>query len=349
MSQAFHELTIKKITRETPSAVSISFDIPESLKSTFSYKSGQYITVKKEVNGEEVRRSYSICSSPYFNEALTIAVKEVENGKMSPILNKEIKEGEVLTVSEPEGNFVLKPKTKYLSLFAGGSGITPIIGLLKQALHEGVKHIHMVYANTKEDEIIFNSELEQLQSQFSDKITIHHFLEENNGGIAAETGRISTEFLAKAKKVRAFRKAEHFICGPGPMMKFVEEQLLQLGIKSDAINLEYFEAPEEELEDTTSGEFSGDAKVKVILDGVTTELTVNEKENILGAMLSAGLDAPYSCQGGVCATCRALVSKGDVYLSQNLGITDGEIDQGYTLTCSSYPRSKEIEINFDEA
>lgn len=345
MSQKFFDLSVSKVNRETPSSVSISFDIPAELQQDFVYKNGQYITIKHQVNGEEIRRSYSLCSAPQLNEDFTIAVKEVPGGKMSPVLN-QLSKGTSLKVSVPEGNFTMDKASK-LCLFAGGSGITPILSLLKQALSQEIE-TQLIYANTQPNEIIFKQEIEDLAKQYPQLLKVTHFVEaEANEMEAAYHGRISSEFLEQIKDFT--RSAQNYICGPGPMMKFVEESLSNLGVAKEQVHLEYFEAPDEALEDTNSGAFSGKAEVTVILDDEEINLEVDESESILAALLRAGYDAPYSCQGGVCATCRAKVSDGEVYLSQNLGITDGEISQGYTLTCSSYPRSKKVFINFDEA
>ena len=348
MSQKFHDLEITRVIKETPSSVSISFAIPQNLQETFKYKNGQYITVKKDVQGQEVRRSYSLCSAPQMDQDFTIAVKEVRNGKLSPVLNN-CKVGDKLAISAPEGNFVLNETVSNLYLSAGGSGVTPVISILKQALIANTK-CTFVYANTEPDEIIFQEEINNLEAKYQEQLQLIHFIESNANKVAgAHEGRINAALFHQLKGDAAFASSKHFICGPSPMMKLIETSLQDQGIQKENIVLEYFEAPEENLADTSATGFSGDANVKVILDDEEINVSVNENETILSALLREGVDAPYSCQGGVCASCRALVSDGEVYLSQNLGITDGEVAEGFTLTCSSYPRSKEVVINFDEA
>ena len=193
MSQKFFDLSVSKVNRETPSSVSISFDIPAELQQDFVYKNGQYITIKHQVNGEEIRRSYSLCSAPQLNEDFTIAVKEVPGGKMSPVLN-QVSKGTSLKVSVPEGNFTMDKASK-LCLFAGGSGITPILSLLKQALSQEIE-TQLIYANTQPNEIIFKQEIEDLAKQYPQLLKVTHFVEaEANEVEAAYHGRISSEFL----------------------------------------------------------------------------------------------------------------------------------------------------------
>ncbi|MGB0166688.1 MAG: 2Fe-2S iron-sulfur cluster-binding protein [Luteibaculum sp.] len=352
MSQQFYSLRVSQVERQTPKAVAITLEIPETLKEKYIYRNGQYITIKKTIAGEELRRSYSICSAWQAKEAFQIAVKEVEGGKMSPFLNRQLNPGDFIEVSTPEGNFIWDSGQLHeeanVFLYAGGSGITPIFGILKQLLLTSTKLVHLAYANKNPDEIIFRDELKWWQKKFPDQLYITNFIEENGERFEkALPGRISSTWFNE-QDLGDLKSSHHYICGPGPMMEFVKSQLQLLGVPHNLIHMEFFEAPDEELEDT-SAPFSGNAQVTVLLDGVESNLEINESETILSAMLKAGLDAPYSCQGGVCATCRALVDDGEVYLSQNLGITDGEIQEGFTLTCSSYPRSSKIKINFDAA
>ncbi len=349
MAQKFHDLKVAQVTRETPQCVAIELEIPQDKSVQFHYKNGQYVTIEKEIDGNKVRRSYSICSAHQNKEAFTIAVKEVTGGTLSPVLNQKLNTGDVLHVSEPEGNFtlpVLSPAAE-LFFYAGGSGITPILSLIKQALYDSKATVRLLYANTEDSQVIFLDQLTELQQAFQDRFTVQHFIEADNSTIKdAIQGRIPNTYIHNLP-LENNGVQHHFICGPGPLMEHVKANLEQQQVAGANIHLEYFEAPEEDLPDT--GEFKGTAEVTIILDGEETKLSVGEDDSILSAMLEAGMDAPYSCQSGVCATCRALVSEGEVYLSQNLGITDGEIKEGYTLTCSSYPRSKNILVNFDEA
>jgi ring-1,2-phenylacetyl-CoA epoxidase subunit PaaE len=360
MSNKIEHLVIDEVKQLTDNAVAISFEIPNDLKKSFgTFYHGQYVTLLVTVNGKEYRRSYSISSSYLKNEGLQIGVKKVPNGIVSTFLNDHIKAGESLKVMPPLGNFILNRKpdtTEKLCLIAGGSGITPVISLAKEALLSTRLMVELFYGNKNVNEIMFLKEIEALKEEFPDRFSITHVLEEASE--APEIGKIeegrfsieNTENLLGKQGVKIHDTA-FYICGPTLMMQAVEQGLAKMNVPKNQICIEYFSSPEEDKksapEKTT--DFTGKASVQVILDDETFNVEIDSKKNILTALLEAGIDAPFSCQGGVCSSCRTLVEEGEIYLKKNFGITESEIEQGYALACCSFPRSSNIKINFDEA
>ena len=357
MSGKFESLKIKDVRKVTDQAISVSFDLAPEQENRFNrYKHGQYLTLDVHINGSDLRRSYSVSSSFHFNEPLTIAIKRVENGKVSNALNDELKPGDHLQVMPPQGGFTLDhapDNTGAFVFFAGGSGITPIISLIKEILatRPGVQ-VYLMYGNRDVNNIIYREELERLNSDYPN-LHITHVLEDTSGAdFPCEKGLLDpdtcTDLLDRHQLTGNYNA--YFICGPELMMDAVKEGLSRHNVPSECILIEYFTAPTAQPETETSGApFSGEATVWVTLDGEEHKLQVPEKTTLLAAMLDAGLDAPFSCQGGVCSTCRALVTEGEVNLKQNFGISDSEVEQGFTLTCSTYPRSNVIRIDFDQA
>lgn len=357
MRNEFDLLQVAAVERTTADTVSISFNLNDNQAHFNQFEHGQYLTFELEVNGETLRRSYSVSSSHLLNEHLTIAVKEVAGGKVSTYLNREVKAGDTLKTLPAQGSFCiskLAEAPKSLVLIAGGSGITPILSLIK----ENAPHIpvHLIYGNRDEASIIYKKEIEELAALYTN-FTVTHVLE--NGGNGAEKGMLDTKNFQRILSESPLNEAEatFFVCGPTPMMQAVQTGLQENGVDSKRIMVEYFVAPETTtknkpetfgaVNENPKAKFKGKAKVSVTLDGQEHELVVNHKTSILSAMLAMGLDAPYSCQGGICSTCRAKVTHGEVKLKNNLGITDGEVAEGFTLTCSTYPLSDDIKINFD--
>jgi ring-1,2-phenylacetyl-CoA epoxidase subunit PaaE len=358
----FHKLTIAAVTNETADAVSVSFHVPEALKEVFRFKPGQYTTLKLQINGEQVNRSYSFCSSPYLNELPAIAVKRVEGGKGSNFINDHFKAGAEAELMEPMGNFhsdLSASNAKHYVLFAGGSGITPIISIAKSVLlAEPGSKVTLFYGNRNTASIIFKNQLDALQQQNSGRFKLVYVLDAPEAGWAGHTG-----FIVKDKALQLlrentdlnFQQAEFFICGPTPMMKESESALQTLGIAKERIHIEYFTAKAEEdrhaassgtvLE--TAGAFTGKTKVTIIYDGNTREFEVSEKETILEAALDAGYDPPYSCMVAACCTCRAKLISGKVEMDDRESLTDAEIAKGYVLTCQAHPKSNGIVLNYD--
>jgi len=362
----FHSLKIKDVRRETKDCVSIAFEIPEDLKSEFQYKQGQYITLRKEFNGEELRRSYSACSSPVADDHLRIAVKEVEDGRMSKYLNNGIQPGQELEVMKPMGNFYVEMpanETKHLVAFAAGSGITPILSLLKTALAVNDNNsFTLFYGNKSTSDIIFKDELDSLETKFAGRFKVVHLLSREKTDDPLFTGRMSSDKCSELmERFSDSKKADdYFICGPYDMINGINQSLTAMGIAKENIHFELFTTPPpetqeaEELDEDNEDLGGGDgkpvaeSKVMIVLDGEETEITVTKDDNILDAVLDAGLDAPYACTGGSCCTCRAKIMEGKAVMDVNYALTDQEVEDGYILTCQSHPTTTKMVVDYDE-
>lgn len=357
----FHQLKVKEVKHETADAVSVSFEVPAALLQNFAYTPGQYTTLKLHINGEAVNRSYSFCSSPYINEDFTIAVKRVEGGKGSNFINDQLKPGTMVEVMEPMGNFhspLSESHRKHYVLFAGGSGITPVISILKSVLvKEPLSRITLFYGNRNEASVIFKNRLEELCTCYSDRLKVV-YIYDAPAQPAQYTGFIVKDMALQLLRENTdlnFTQAEFFICGPTPMMKSVEEALNLLGVPKNCVHIEYFTAKADEdkkaadVGSATVSEqpFTGKTRVKIIYDGNEREFEVSEKETILEAALDAGYDPPYSCMVAACCTCRAKLLSGKVEMDDRESLTDAEIAKGYVLTCQSHPKSHGIVLNYD--
>ncbi len=362
MATGFYRLKVDKITRETPDAVSIRLLVPPPLKSLFEYKAGQYLTLRMELNGSDVRRSYSVCESPLIDPMPSVAVKEVPGGLMSPYLNRELKEGDLIEAMPPMGNFTLEPSAdqeRNIVLYGGGSGITPLKSILKSVLHfEPKSRVVLVYANRDAESVIFKAELEAMQSEFSDRFRIIESLDEPPAGWNGYSGRLNNDTLTSILNSLGFGAAEahHYICGPSPMMRLIEDHLQGAGVGRDNIHLEYFtavEKPKDESSDSSSTA-GGDADGEIVERSVSVEvfgekktITVSPDLSILEAAQDAGMDPPYSCTVGVCTTCRARLRSGQVHMDEREGLSDAEIDEGYVLTCQSHPLTDDVDLIYE--
>lgn len=360
----FHSIKIDEVRKETPDAVSVHFDIPENIREEYRYKPGQYLTLKVDVNGEEVRRAYSLCTSPYIDDKPAIAVKRVEGGKVSNFINDKFSEGQELEVMTPMGNFTTELNEFYsrqFVLYAGGSGITPMMSILKSVLEiEQSSHVTLIYGNRDQESVIFKKELEELEGHFADRFKIIHVLDDAPEGWEGETGILSQDKVKSLVEQHVegdLNKAQHFICGPSPMMDSVKSALGELSVDGSKIHIEYFtsnisqdgedHSKESGAEDEDDGDFSGVGHVNVDLQGENYEVEVSEKETILQAGLEAGIDPPFACQMGICTTCRAKLLKGKVHMEETEGLTQDELDNDYILTCQSHPKSNKIEIRYE--
>jgi ring-1,2-phenylacetyl-CoA epoxidase subunit PaaE len=349
----FHTLKIKDIRRETADAVSVAFEVPPQLQPEYKFKQGQYITLKMLIEDEEVRRSYSICSSPYQENEMRVAIKEVQGGKVSTFFNRNMKPGDKIEVMTPMGNFhtVLSGSSakKYV-LFAGGSGITPMMSILKSVLYvEKQSKLVLVYANKDEKSTIFKTEIESIAANNPNLEVVYVFEHPENKISDLQTG-IMTIDKTKAimQKFEGHTWDEYFICGPGPMMENVKLSLEGLGIKKEKIHIEYFTSVIADVQKVEAGEKNVNAKVKVLQYGVETEFELETGSiSILEAAIEAGVDAPFSCKGAVCATCRAKVLEGKVRMNANFALTDAEVDDGYILTCQAHPLTANVVIDYD--
>jgi ring-1,2-phenylacetyl-CoA epoxidase subunit PaaE len=349
----FHSLSIKNIRQETSDTVSISFNIPEDLKQDFTFTSGQYLTFRTNINGTEVRRSYSICSAPNSNE-LRVAVKKIKNGVFSTYANTILKEGEHLDVAIPEGKFVLnttKDNKNFYGAFVAGSGITPVMAMIKGVLqNEPKSSFVLMYGNKTSENTIFHDDLNALKKKYFGRFFLYYTYTQSNESEAL-FGRIDEE------KVNYIIKNKHkstvfdsfYLCGPEEMITLVSSELQHNHVLKNKIHYELFTASKTEpSKESTSTEFNGTAKVTILVDEEETTITVKQDETLLDAALKNGIDAPYSCQGGVCSSCMCLVTEGEVQLLKNSILTDAEINEGITLACQAIPKSSVIKIDFDD-
>ncbi len=363
MALKFHPLKIKNIFQETENAVSVEFEIPDELKDTFEYKHGQYVTIKIPLENEE-RRAYSICSSPAESDNITVAIKEKEDGFVSKYLNNEIKNGDVLEVMPPLGNFTIeleKDNLRNFIMFGGGSGITPLMSIIKTALlKEPDTKIKLFYSNTNEDSIIFKKELDELKQKYPAQFELHHFLSRPSSDWKGETGRIDKEKTKYIfdKFIDSNQENEYFLCGHQGMMDDIQEVMAEKNVDENRIHKESFtvELPDvtqkkntkpESVTDFDEDELT-DRNVKVILYNEELEMTVKPDETILTAAQREGFDPPFSCQIGACSTCRAKLESGKVYMEEHDALTDMEIEDGYVLTCQAHPISDDVIVNYDE-
>jgi ring-1,2-phenylacetyl-CoA epoxidase subunit PaaE len=354
----FHSLRVKKVEKETEDCVSIEFEVPDELKDTFQFTQGQNLTIKKLLNGEELRRNYSICTSPFDNQ-LKVAVKKVEGGIFSTYANEELKEGDFLEVLPPTGKFYtqLNPsQRKNYVAFAAGSGITPILSIIKSTLlTEPKSRFTLVYGNRTKNAIIFKEELEALKDKFIDRFRLYHVLSREKTDAEINYGRIDIAKLELlfGKLIDAQTCDEFFLCGPEEMIFCIKGYLEGRGVAADKIHFELFTVPGQQTaigkrQTETVADEGAKAKVSVKLDGILFDFDLNyEGESILDAALKQGADLPYACKGGVCTTCKAKLTEGSVSMDVNWGLEPDEVKKGYILTCQSHPTTAKIVVDFD--
>lgn len=347
----FHSLSIKNIRKETSDTVSISFNVPENLKEDFTFVAGQYLTVRTNINSNEVRRSYSICSLPNSSE-LRVAIKQINNGVFSSYANTILKEGEHLDVAIPEGKFTIqtnKDNRKVYGAFVAGSGITPVMSMIKDVLQNEPKSTFvLMYGNKTSKHTIFHDELNALKKEFFGRFYLYYTYTQSNESEAL-FGRIDQEkvnYIVKNKH-KSITFDSFYLCGPEEMITLVSDELQQNHIVKNQIHYELFTASKIEVSTNTPLEFNGTAQVTVLVDDEETTITVKKDETLLDAALKSGIDAPYSCQGGVCSSCMCMVTEGEVQLLKNSILTDSEIEEGLTLACQAIPKSSTIAIDFD--
>ncbi|MCK5639107.1 MAG: ferredoxin--NADP reductase [Flavobacteriaceae bacterium] len=347
----FHNLIIKEIKKETNNAVSVLFDIPENLKADFKFIPGQYITIQKNIDKNVLRRAYSICSSTNSNE-LRVAIKEVENGTFSVYANKSLKAGDALEVSAPEGRFVLdieqSNKKNYIA-FVAGSGITPVLSMIKSVLEtEKESKFILVYGNKSVDQTIFKNELDDLESEYSNQFAVHYVFSQKISD-KASFGRIDLKVIDDIlkHKYNDIDFDDYFLCGPEEMIDLVKGTLLDNGIDTDLIKFELFSTPTNKKE-VINEDLTGNSKITIHLDDEETTFEMRQDEIILDVALSKGLDAPYSCQGGICSSCLAKVVEGKAIMDKNTILSKEEVDEGLVITCQAHPVTSSIKIDYDD-
>ena len=365
MSHEFHSLKVNNITRETGEASSIYFHLPDELKNNYRFKPGQYLTLKFLLNGIEVRRAYSICTSP-LEQKFGVNVKRVNKGLVSNHINDNLNEGDTVEVMEPDGNFGLElvpERSRDLYFFASGSGITPIISIIKTALEEEPKsRCYLLYGNKNEESVIFDDEIKSLSDKYSGQFFVTHTLSQpkrkKEGGLKGmfSRGKVTWTGLKgriDAKKIDAFieshppqsKESHYFVCGPGAMIDTIIDHLENKGIDSAHLHSEHFisSAP------AGGGILSGGVKsdVKVHLAGTEISLEVPPEKTILDVLIDEKHDPPYSCTSGACSTCIAKLIKGEVKMDACYALDDDEVKSGYILVCQSRAVTDEVELTFD--
>jgi ring-1,2-phenylacetyl-CoA epoxidase subunit PaaE len=356
MTPKFHQLEIIDVNHETEDTVSVSFYVPKTISAEYSFFSGQYLTLKRDIDGEEVRRSYSLCSSPFENE-WRIAIKRVENGKFSNFALNNLKAGDLIDVMTPAGNFKIQPNVtneKSYVLFAAGSGITPIISIAKTILKEEPNSdVTLFYGNKGFQSIIFREILESLKNTYIDRLRIIHILSRESLGNNIQKGRIDKQktFDLHSAFLKGLAIDSVYICGPEEMIIGVKEGLLEKGIDASKIHFELFTSgsankPKPAIDISKPAIAS---KVSIVLDGDKIDLALSSHgETILDAAQKAGADLPFACKGGVCCTCKAKIITGTARMDVNYALEKDEVEQGYILTCQAHPTSEELIVSFDD-
>jgi ring-1,2-phenylacetyl-CoA epoxidase subunit PaaE len=361
----FRTLRIEDVRRETADCVSIAFTVPPSCREEFRYRQGQNITLRLKINGEEIRRSYSICSSPLEDE-LRIAIKKVPGGLFSTYANEQLQKGHELEVLPPSGKFYteLSPDNhKHYLAFAAGSGITPVMSLIKTTLAtEPASHFTLVYGNRHRASILFREELEGLKNLYIDRLSLHHILSREQMDIPLNQGRIDVQKCGElcGRLIDLRSVDEIFLCGPEVMIFTVKEWLGQQGVDGRKIHFELFHTREGGVSDGHSGGRSHPSpegrskrddrvcRVTLRLDGASHGFDVPfDGPSLLDAALMEGVDLPFACKGGVCCTCRARLVEGQVEMNHNYALEADELAAGFILTCQSHPRTEKVIVDFD--
>ena len=339
--KGYFEIKISSITRLNNAAVKVNFDVPDKLSAKFSYTPGQYINILKEIKGKEQRRSYSICSAK--DEPLSIGVKYVENGIVSNWFVNEAKEGDILYLSSPQGNFTIPTGANTIVTIAAGSGITPILSILKSKTKD--QRFKLLFGNKSQEETMFLNEISDI-SELQTNLFYSRIKEPG-----AQEGRIDKSSLTDFIKADlSFLQSDAFlICGPEEMILGCIEALEFFGVAKNKIIYELFTTPISLGVEAKKESYSGSAEVTVILDDEDFQFTIEDgSRSILDAVEEEGMDAPYSCRGGVCCSCKAKVLEGSADMKLNYSLTDDEVKEGYILTCQAFPTSDSLKISFDE-
>jgi len=356
MSVHFHRLKVAEIVPETADAYSIRFHIPPELREAFAFKAGQHLTLRATINGEEVRRNYSLCTAPAERDWM-VTVKRIGGGLFSNWVGDSLEPGDTVDVMVPHGSFTTDfdpARSRHLVGIAGGSGITPVMSLIKTLLREEPKsRFTLLYGNRDSSSVIFLETLAGLKDKHLGRFEIYHFLDQEEQDIELFNGMLNRERLDEAIGALVPDRAEvdgWFICGPGPMMDAAEGALLDRNIAKERIHIERFTA------DRPAGAVAKEiAQLQTQAAGVTVAVTLDGRTrrvpftagNILDSARASGLPAPFACKAGVCATCRAKVTKGKVEMAVHYGLTDEEVAEGYVLTCQSVPVGDGVAVDYD--
>ncbi|QBZ97144.1 ferredoxin--NADP reductase [Flavobacterium sangjuense] len=348
---SFYKLQIKEVKHETANAISVAFNIPAELKSAYKFTAGQYVNLKLTLDGQEIRRAYSVCSSPNSGE-LRIAIKSVKEGHFSKFANDNLKVGDILEVGQPEGKFTFEPSFSNLKNYAGfvaGSGITPVMSILKSVLESEPKSTFvLVYGNKTSDETIFLNELHELQLKYVGRFFVHYVFSraKTEGELFGRIDKSTVNFILNNKhKEKEFDK--FYLCGPEAMINLVSDVLKEHNVAEKNIKFELFSTSSAN-ENPAAESHTGHTKITIMVDDEETTFEMSQKQTVLEAALKQGLDAPYSCQGGICSSCLARITNGTAEMKKNSILTDGEIAEGLILTCQAHPTSAEIYVDYDD-
>jgi ring-1,2-phenylacetyl-CoA epoxidase subunit PaaE len=353
----FYNLKVKDIYKETDDCSVITFDVPEHLAKEFDFSQGQHLTLKAEIDGEDVRRSYSLCSSPVENK-WQVAVKQIPGGKFSTFVNQELKAGQELEVMAPSGTFgvdVNAEAPKNYLFFAAGSGITPVISMIKTHLkQEPNSTCKLFYVNKTAKSIIFKEELEQLRNTYFGRLEIYYFLTQEKRDIELFNGRFDDDKMKTLTKVFIDipDTSEVFLCGPEKMVNYVSNYLVEAGLPKELVHFELFVTglSEEDIkrQERLAQQNVEGVEITIIDGGKEFNFTMTKDyDNILDAALNAGADLPFACKGGVCSTCKCKVKSGEVEMKVNYALEKEEIDQNLVLSCQAVPTTKQVVVDFD--
>jgi ring-1,2-phenylacetyl-CoA epoxidase subunit PaaE len=358
MSTHFHSLRVKSITPDTDEAVIVSFEVPAALQSDFQFIQGQHLTLRTQLDGKEQRRSYSICSGVDDGD-MRIGVRRVTGGVMSNWINADLKAGDNIDVLPPEGRFFVPidtfAKRHYLGI-AGGSGITPILAIMKTVLvREPLSHFTLIYGNRRQASTMFKEELEDLKNRYLTRLTLHTVFSQEHMDSPLNSGRLTQtklgEFLGALIQPQQLNHV--FVCGPHGFNDEADAALLAAGVPAEHIHIERFGVPVDAtgLKEKPAVQ-SGDAPqaiVQIIRDGLSRDIEFRtEHGNVLDAAAAAGLEVPYSCKSGVCCTCRAKLIEGKVRMDRNFALEPHEVAAGFMLACQSHPLTDRVVISFDD-
>lgn len=357
MSIHFHSLRIKEVKKETPDCVSVLFEVPGELKEQFKFTQGQSLTVKATINNEEVRRTYSICSSPY-DDQLRVAIKKTQGGLFSTFANEHLKTGDTLEVMPPVGKFntpLHAANKKHYVAFAAGSGITPVLSLIKTTLQTELQSsFTLIYGNRNRSSIIFFEELEGLKNKYMERFTLIHILSRERTDADLTFGRITAGKLNDLSRLIDYSHTdEFFICGPEEMIFCVKDYLIKKEVDKKKIHFELFTTSNQHKPAAGNKLFTDEAGAKcsitVKLDGrsITFNQQLGSNVTVLDAALKQGADLPYACKGGMCCTCKAKLVEGEVNMDVHWGLEEDEINEGFILTCQSHPKTEKVVIDFD--
>ncbi len=354
----FFPLKVVQVTEETQDSKSVEFQIPQDLLHTFQYQSGQYLTLRFNINGEEVRRAYSLCSSPHNQGSLKVGVKRVKGGLVSNYINDRIKVGQTLDVLPPMGDFFVEANPenyKSYYLFAAGSGITPILSILRTVLETELNsHVYMVYGNKNQNTIMFDNEIKDLHKQYADRFHLKYTLSKpksswsglfSSKNKAFRKGRIDPNYVRQfiSDNPPYAQNTEYYVCGPEAMISNTKQALESIDIPENRIHIEYFGTGS-----TKTNEGVDNAILTAIINEESFDVTIPKSKTILRTLLDNKLDVPYSCEGGVCGMCKCKLTKGEVSMNNTMALDESEIEEGFILACQSVALTKTLEVHIND-